>query len=54
MKKLMMFAAIAATLCSCGGGGGRPTLGDTAYLVETAGTSTADMPSTYPATIKAS
>jgi membrane fusion protein (multidrug efflux system) len=52
MKKLMMFAAIAATLCSCGGGGGRPTFGDNEYPVQTAGTSTADMQSTYPATIK--
>ena len=52
MKKLMMFAAMAATLVSCGGGGGRPTFGDNEYPVQTAGTSTADMQSTYPATIK--
>ena len=52
MKKMMMFAAIAATLVSCGGGGGRPTFGDNEYPVQTAGTSTADMQSTYPATIK--
>ena len=48
----MMFAAMAATLVSCGGGGGRPTFGDNEYPVQTAGTSTADMQSTYPATIK--
>ena len=47
-----MFAAIAATLVSCGGGGGRPTFGDNEYPVQTAGVSTADMQSTYPATIK--
>lgn len=47
-----MFAAVAATLVSCGGGGGRPTFGDNEYPVQTAGTSTADMQSTYPATIK--
>ena len=39
MKKMMMFAAIAATLVSCGGGGGRPTFGDNEYPVQTAGTS---------------
>ncbi len=52
MKKLMMFAAVAATLVSCGGGGGRPTFGDNEYPVVTVGTSSADMQSTYPATIK--
>ena len=48
----MMFAAVAATLVSCGGGGGRPTFGDNEYPVATVGTSSADMQSTYPATIK--
>ena len=52
MKKLMMLAAIAATLVSCGGGGGRPTFGDNEYPVTTAGTSSADMQTTYPASIK--
>jgi membrane fusion protein (multidrug efflux system) len=52
MKNLMMFAAVAATLVSCGGGGGRPTFGDNEYPVATVGTSSADMQSTYPATIK--
>ena len=52
MKKIMMLAAIAATLVSCGGGGGRPTFGDNEFPVVTVGTSTADMQSTYPATIK--
>ena len=52
MKKLMMLAAVAATLVSCGGGGGRPNFGDNEYPVVTAGTSSADMQTTYPATIK--
>ncbi len=52
MKKLMMLAAMAATLVSCGGGGGRPTFGDNEYPVVTAGTSSADMQTTYPASVK--
>jgi len=52
MKKIMMFAAVAATLVSCGGGGGRPNFGDNEYPVVTAGSSTADMQTTYPAAIK--
>ena len=52
MKKLMTLAAIAATLVSCGGGGGRPQFGDNEYPVVAVGTSSADMQSTYPATIK--
>ena len=52
MKKMMMMAAVAASLISCGGGGGRPQFGDNEYPVVAAGTSSADMKSTYPATIK--
>ena len=52
MKKIMMLAAIAATLVSCSGGGGRPTFGDNEYPVVTVGTSSADMQTTYPAAIK--
>lgn len=52
MKKFVMCAAIAATLVSCGGGGGRPNFGDNEYPVTTVGTSQADMQTTYPATIK--
>ena len=52
MKTILMFAAVAATLVSCGGGGGRPTFGDNEFPVTTAGTSSADMQSTYPAAIK--
>ena len=52
MKKMMMLAAVAATLVACGGGGGRPSFGDNEYPVVTAGTSNADMQTTYPASIK--
>ena len=52
MKKIVTIAAIAATLVSCSGGGGRPTFGDNEFPVTTAGTSSADMQSTYPAAIK--
>ena len=52
MKKMMMLAAVAATLVSCGGGGGRPNFGDNEYPVTPAGMSTADMQTTYPASIK--
>ena len=52
MKKMMMLAALAAMLVACGGGGGRPTFGDNEYPVVTVGTSSADMQTTYPATIK--
>ena len=52
MKRMMMLAAVAATLVSCGGGGGRPQFGDNEYPVTAVGTSSADMQSTFPATIK--
>ena len=52
MNKMMMFAAVAASLISCGGGGGRPNFGDNEYPVVTVGTSSADMQATFPATIK--
>ena len=52
MKKLMTLAAIAAALVSCGGGGGRPTFGDNEFPVVTVGTSSADLQTTYPASIK--
>jgi len=52
MRRIMMFAAVAATLVSCGGGGGRPSFGDNEYPVTTVGSSTADMQTSYPASIK--
>ena len=47
-----MFAAAAVMFASCGGGGGRPTFGDNEYPVVTVGTSSTQMQTTYPATIK--
>ena len=47
-----MFAAAAVLFASCGGGGGRPTFGDNEYPVVTVGTSSTQMQTTYPATIK--
>jgi membrane fusion protein (multidrug efflux system) len=52
MNKILMFAAASLLLASCGGGGGRPTFGDNEYPVETVGTSSTQMQSTYPAIIK--
>ena len=52
MKKIVTIAAVAATLVSCSGGGGRPTFGDNEYPVVTVGTSQADMQTTYPGSIK--
>lgn len=52
MKKIMLIAAATLLFASCGGGGGRPSFGDNEYPVVTVGTSSADMQSTYPATIK--
>ncbi len=51
-KKILMFAAGAVLMASCGGGGGRPTFGDNEYPVVTVGTSSTQMQTTYPATIK--
>ena len=50
-KKILLAIAASALLVSCGGGGGRPTFGDNEYPVTTVGTSSADMQSSYPATI---
>lgn len=51
-KKMLLVAAAAAMMVSCGGGGGRPNFGDNEYPVVTVGTSSADMQTVYPATIK--
>ena len=51
-SKFLMFAAAAVLMASCGGGGGRPTFGDNEYPVVTVGTSSTQMQTTYPATIK--
>ncbi len=53
MKKIMMIAAVAATLVSCSGGKNeRPTFGDNEYPVTTIGMQSAVTQTTYPATIK--
>ena len=51
-NKILMFAAATLLLASCGGGGGRPTFGDNEYPVQTVGTSSTQMQTTYPAVIK--
>ena len=51
-NKILMFAAVTLLLASCGGGGGRPTFGDNEYPVQAVGTSSMQMQTTYPATIK--
>ncbi len=48
---MMLVAAVATVLVSCGGGGGRPTFGDNEYPVDTVGVQNASLQSTYPATI---
>ena len=51
-NKILMFVAATMLLASCGGGGGRPNFGDNEYPVLTVGTSSTQMQTTYPATIK--
>ena len=51
-KKLLWIVAVAAMMVSCGGGGGRPNFGDNEFPVVAAGTSQADMQTTFPAVIK--
>lgn len=52
MKKLMMIAACAAMLVSCGGGSGKPNFGDNEYAVRTIGVSSTQLETTYPAVFK--
>ncbi|MBP7984825.1 MAG: efflux RND transporter periplasmic adaptor subunit [Bacteroidaceae bacterium] len=51
MKKIIMFAAIAAMLVSCGG---KPNMkfGDNEYAVRTIGTQSTELQNNYPATIR--
>ena len=51
-NKFLMMAALAALLVSCGGKQGGMSFGDNEYPVETAGVSSAELQTTYPATIK--
>lgn len=52
-NKMLLVAAIAAMLASCGGGNqGKPNFGDNEYAVRTIGTQSSEMETSYPATIK--
>ena len=52
-SKILFFAAITATLVSCGkSGGGRPNFGDNEYPVVTVGTTSSSSQQTFPASIK--
>ena len=52
MRRVLLVAGAAAMLMACGGGGGgRPNFGDNEYPVETVTAQSADLQSSYPATI---
>ena len=53
-NKILLFAALAAMLVSCGGkkSSGKPDFGDNEYAVRTIGVQSAELQTTYPATIK--
>ena len=48
---MILALSASALLLACGGGGGRPTFGDNEYPVTAVEAGSADMQSTYPATI---
>ncbi len=48
---MFLAAAVALALTSCGGGGGMPNFGDNEYPVQEVKMSSAEMQTTYPATI---
>jgi len=50
-NKMVLTAALAALLVSCGGGGGRPTFGDNEYPVEAVTTTSTSLQTSYPAII---
>jgi len=49
--RMILAAAVATALVSCGGGGGMPSFGDNEYPVVEVTTSAAEMQTTYPAVI---
>ena len=53
-SKILLFAALAAMLVSCGDkkSSGKPNFGDNEYAVRTIGAQSAELQTTYPATIK--
>lgn len=53
-SKILLFAALAAMLVSCGGkkSSVKPNFGDNEYAVRTIGAQSAELQTTYPATIK--
>lgn len=52
-RKFLSVVAIAAVLASCGGGKqGKPNFGDNEYAVRTVATQSAELQTTYPATIR--
>ena len=50
--KSLLVAAVSVSLVACGGGGGMPNFGNNEFPVETIGSNSASLQSTYPATIK--
>ena len=50
--KFLFVAAVIVSLTACGGGGSMPKFGNNEFPVETVGTNSASLQSTYPATIK--
>ncbi len=50
--KSLLVAAVSVSLVACGGGGGVPNFGNNEFPVETIGSNSASLQSTYPATIK--
>lgn len=50
-NKILLFAALAAMMVSCGNKQGKPNFGDNEYAVMTIGTQSSEMETSYPATI---
>lgn len=52
IKNYLYVATLAVALTACGGGGGMPNFGNNEFPVETIGSNSASLQSTYPATIR--